>query len=172
MSRQFNNSDDIFSLRSTLSQFPTGVAIVTALAENHLPAGMTVNSLNSVSLTPALVSWCIDHHSASYRTFAETARFAVTVLAADQVELAKRFATRGANKFQDIDISGNEAPIIPQGCAWFKCETYQSIALGDHTMLVGKVIEFAKNPVPPLVFSGGQFQQLVQTAEVITRTAA
>ena len=172
MSRQFNNSDDIFSLRSTLSQFPTGVAIVTALAENHLPAGMTINSFNSVSLSPALVSWCIDHHSASYGTFTETERFAVTVLAADQVELAKRFATRGANKFRDIDITGNEAPIIPQGCAWFKCETYQSIALGDHTMLVGKVIEFAKNPIPPLVFSGGQFQQLVQTAEVITRTAA
>ena len=62
MSRDFNNSDDIYSLRSTLSQFPTGVAIVTALAENNLPAGMTVNSFNSVALAPALVAWCIDHH--------------------------------------------------------------------------------------------------------------
>jgi hypothetical protein len=36
-------------------------------------------------------------------------------------------------------------------------------------MLVGKVIDFAKYPVQPLVFKGGQFLQL---AEVATQAAA
>ncbi len=172
MSRKFNNRDKIISLRSTLGQFPTGVAIVTALAENHQPVGMTINSFNSVSLTPALVSWCIDHQAVSYATFTKTKSFAVTVLAENQAELAQRFATRGANKFRGIDIIGNAVPIIPHGCAWFKCETYRSILLGDHMMLVGKIVEFAKNPVQPLVFKGGQFQQLAQIAEVATQVAA
>jgi flavin reductase (DIM6/NTAB) family NADH-FMN oxidoreductase RutF len=172
MNYQTKNSDQVRLLRGTLGQFPTGVAIVTAVTEHHQPVGMTISSFNSVSLTPALVSWCIDHHSASYGIFATAKSFAVTVLAEDQVELATRFATRGANKFRGIEFVGNDAPIIPHGSAWFKCEAYQSILLGDHTMLVGKVIEFAKNPLQPLVFRGGQFQQLAQTAAVTTQAAA
>ena len=172
MSQQFKNSDEKHRLRGSLGQFPTGVAIVTALAENRQPVGMTINSFSSVSLSPALISWCIDQQSASYRTFVEAKSFTVTVLAEDQADLAMRFATRGANKFRGIEACRNDAPVIPNGCAWFKCETYRSILLGDHAMLVGKVIEFAKNQIPPLVFKGGQFQQLAQSAEVSTQAAA
>jgi flavin reductase (DIM6/NTAB) family NADH-FMN oxidoreductase RutF len=172
MNYQTKNSDQVRLLRGTLGQFPTGVAIVTAVAENHQPVGMTVNSFNSVSLTPALVSWCIDHRAVSYETFVTARNFTITLLAENQAELAMRFATRGANKFRGIEFVGNDAPIIPHGSAWFKCEAYQSILLGDHTMLVGKVIEFAKNPLQPLVFRGGQFQQLAQTAAVTTQAAA
>ena len=172
MSQQFNNRDEIVSFRSTLSQFPTGVAIVTSLNENRQPIGMTINSFSSVSLAPALISGCIDRQAASYESFANATGFAVTVLAEGQAELAQRFATRGANKFRGIEIVGNDAPIIPHGCAWFKCETYQTILLGDHTMLVGKVIEFAKNLIQPLVFRGGQFQQLAQSPEIVTQAAA
>ncbi len=172
MNHQFKNNDEIRSFRGALGQFPTGVAVVTALTENLEPVGMTINSFNSVSLAPALISWCIDHKSASYRSFAMAKNFAVTLLSEDQAELAMRFATRGANKFRGIEIDANDAPIIPNGCAWFKCETSHSISLGDHTMLVGKVIDFAKNPAQPLVFKGGQFQQLVPTGEVATQAAA
>ncbi len=172
MNHQFKNSDEIRSFRGALGQFPTGVAIVTALTENLEPVGMTINSFNSVSLAPPLVSWCIDHKSVSYRSFAMAKNFAVTLLSEGQAELAMRFATRGANKFRGIEIDANDAPIIPNGCAWFKCEAYRSILLGDHTMLVGKVTEFGKNLVQPLVFKGGQFQQLAHSVEVATRAAA
>ena len=172
MSQQFKNNDEKHRLRGSLGQFPTGVAIVTALDENRQPVGMTINSFSSISLSPALISWCIDRQSASYRTFVKAKSFTVTVLAEDQADLAMRFATRGANKFRGIEACRNDAPVIPNGCAWFKCETYRSILLGDHAMLVGKVIEFAKNQIPPLVFKGGQFQQLAQSAEFATQAAA
>lgn len=169
MKHQLKNIDEIHSFRGALGQFPTGVAVVTALTENLEPVGMTINSFNSVSLAPALVSWCIDHKAASHSSFASAKNFAITLLSEGQSEIAKRFATRGANKFQGVETEPRDAPIIPNGCAWFKCETSHSISLGDHTMLVGRVIDFAKNPVQPLVFKGGQFLQL---AEVATRAAA
>ena len=172
MNQKFKNNDKIRSFRSTLGQFPTGIAIVTALTENCQPVGMTINSFNSISLTPALISWCIDLQAASYEAFTLAKNFAVTVLAENQSDLAMRFATRGADKFRDIDTNHHNAPVIPNGCAWFKCETCHSILLGDHTMLVGKVIEFDRNPLQPLVFKGGQFQRLAQEAESSTRAAA
>lgn len=172
MRRESKPDDEVREYRHALGQFPTGVAIVTALDENRQPVGMTINSLTSISMTPALISWSIDHGSASYEIFAKTKSFAVTVLSENQAELALRFATRGANKFQDIEIDNYAAPVIPHGCAWFKCETYRSILLGDHTMLVGRVIEFDRNPLQPLVFQGGQFQRASPGAEFTAREAA
>jgi flavin reductase (DIM6/NTAB) family NADH-FMN oxidoreductase RutF len=172
MNYQTKNSDRVSLLRGTLGQFPTGVAIVTTVAENNQPVGMTVNSFNSVSLTPALVSWCIDHRAVSYETFVTARNFTITLLAENQAELAMRFATRGANKFRDIESGRNSAPVIPNGCAWFKCEAYRSILLGDHTMLVGEIIEFAQYPIQPLVFKGGQFQPLQPDRDVGNQVAA
>jgi flavin reductase (DIM6/NTAB) family NADH-FMN oxidoreductase RutF len=151
--------------RNALGQFPTGVAIVTALADNLQPVGVTINSFNSISMSPALVAWNLDQGAASYDSFTKAKSYTVTLLAEYQEDLAIRFATRGENKFRNIDSEGNEAPIIPGGCAWFKCDTYRSILLGDHTMLVGRVIEFATYPASPLIFKGGQFLQPAITAQ-------
>lgn len=148
------------ALRDALGGFPTGVAIVTALADNRQPIGMTINSFASVSLSPPLISWCIDRRAAAYEPFARASNFAVTVLSAEQVELAERFATRGANKFRDIDVCCNRPPLIAGGSAWFRCEKTYSLLLGDHRMLIGRVIDFGSNPRTPLVFSDGRFQSL------------
>jgi len=172
MSHTVDNNDKTKALRATLGQFATGVAIVTALDQEQQPVGMTINSFSSVSLTPALVSWCIDERAASYATFARARRFALTVLAADQAELALRFATRGADKFRGIDVDDGQAPVIANACAWFRCDSYRSIALGDHRMLVGRITEFGNSELQPLVFRGGQFQQLAPAEALAVRAAA
>jgi len=65
---------------------------------------MTINSLTSISLAPALLAWSIDRSAASYEVFTNADRFAVSVLSEQQAELAMRFATRGADKFQGLDL--------------------------------------------------------------------
>ena len=164
--------DEKRRLRSALGRFPTGVAIATALSASKQPVGMTINSLASISLAPALIAWSIDRSSASYEVFSTTKRFAVTVLAEAQADLAMRFATRGAHKFQGLEIDHSEAPVIPDACAWFKCETYRSIPLGDHTMLVGRIIEFQMSHLSPLVFMDGQLQHSGSNVSATTRAAA
>jgi flavin reductase (DIM6/NTAB) family NADH-FMN oxidoreductase RutF len=159
MDQELKKGVQLRAYRNALGQFPTGVAIVTAVADNLQPVGVTINSFNSISMSPALISWSIDDRAASYDVFKKANSYTVTVLAEHQADLAIRFATRGADKFRNIDIEGNEAPIIPGGCAWFKCDAYRSILLGDHTMLVGRVIEFATHSASPLIFKNGQFMQ-------------
>jgi flavin reductase (DIM6/NTAB) family NADH-FMN oxidoreductase RutF len=172
MGQTLNNGEKAREYRNALGQFPTGVAIVTALDDNSQPVGVTINSFNSISMSPALVSWSIDQRAASYGIFTSAKSFTVTVLAESQADLAMRFATRGADKFRDMDMDGAGAPIIPGGCAWFKCDSYRSIPLGDHTMLVGRVTRFARNPVSPLIFHAGQFQHLAPGTILTTQAAA
>jgi flavin reductase (DIM6/NTAB) family NADH-FMN oxidoreductase RutF len=160
MSKQKGHDDTIHALRSALGRFTTGVAIVTAPGKDARPVGMTINSFSSISLSPSLISWCIDRHAASFETFVNAERFSITVLAAHQTELAIQFATRGVDKFRNLETTGELAPVIPGSCAWFICDRYRVIPLGDHSMLVGEVREFTQCQVAPLVFSGGCFREL------------
>ncbi|MFZ9037317.1 MAG: hypothetical protein ACO3DT_04545 [Gammaproteobacteria bacterium] len=57
-------------------------------------------------------------------------------------------------------MPGRHWCLFAGGCTWFKCERYRSIALGDHTLILGEVREFAQNLAAPLVFSGGCFREL------------
>ena len=160
MSKIIKPNDAIRELRNALGQFTTGVAIITAAGADAGPVGMTINSFSSVSLEPALISWCIDRHAVSYEAFVNTRHFSITVLADHQAELAMRFAARGADKFRNIETDGDAAPVVAGGCAWFMCELFRSIPLGDHTMIIGEIQEFAYYPAAPLVFSGGNFGPL------------
>ena len=158
MSATCKNDEQKRRLRKALGRFPTGVAIVTAISDDNRPVGMTINSLTSISLAPALLAWSIDRGAASYEVFTNADRFAVTVLSDQQAELAMRFATRGADKFEGLEFDRRDAPVIPDACARFQCDSWRSIPLGDHTMLVGKIIDYDHSALPPLVFLGGQFQ--------------
>ena len=159
--RNTNSHDNArHELRSVLGRFTTGVAIVTAPGIDGGPVGMTINSFSSVSLAPPLVAWCIDRGAASHEAFVNAGQFTITVLAANQAETAVRFATRGAAKFRDTETARDAAPVITGGCAWFKCNRYRVIPLGDHTMLIGEIREFERQQAEPLVFSGGSFRQL------------
>ena len=160
MSRNDAHDDARRELRHALGRYTTGVAIVTAPGTDGKPVGMTINSFSSVSLAPALVAWCIDRGAASHEAFVNAGQFTITVLAANQAETAVRFATRGAAKFRDTETARDAAPVITGGCAWFKCNRYRVIPLGDHTMLIGKIREYARHPPNPLIFSDGSFQRL------------
>ena len=55
MTQPFNQTE----FRNALGSFATGVTIITALGKDGQKVGMTVNSFNSVSLTPPLILWSI-----------------------------------------------------------------------------------------------------------------
>ena len=171
MSKNSKSDNQARALRSAFGRYPTGVAIVTALGKDRQPVGMTISSFNSVSLTPALISWCIDVDAGSYASFNEASNFSVSVLSEDQAELALRFATCGANKFHDIPLTHDGEPLIPDACAWFRCEAFHRVILGDHAMLIGSVVDFSASGGRPLVFAGGRFQELATEVESLTWAA-
>ena len=76
--------------RETLGHYPTGVAVVTAIAENGKPVGMVVGTFSSVSLDPPLIAFFPASTSNSFKQLRTASTFAVNVLAADQEPLCRR----------------------------------------------------------------------------------
>ena len=58
--------------REVLGQYPTGVAVVTAIAADGRPVGMTVGSFTSVSLDPPLVACMPDRSSSTWADIRDT----------------------------------------------------------------------------------------------------
>ena len=151
---------DTRAFRNALGHFATGVTVVTTCAENGDYIGVTANSFNSVSMEPPLVLWSLDKTSQSLKTFETAGHFVVNVLAADQVSLSKRFATRGAkDKFQGVScIEGiGGAPVLAGCAAYFQCKKSFTYEGGDHLILVGEVVKFEASGRSSLVFHKGSY---------------
>jgi flavin reductase (DIM6/NTAB) family NADH-FMN oxidoreductase RutF len=146
--------------RTALGMFATGVTIVTPRAPSGELVGLTANSFNSVSLTPPLVLWSLSQAATSMDAFRQGSHYAINILAADQQALALRFATRGTDRFVDLDftvgISG--APLITGSVATFECFNRSRYAEGDHVIFVGEVEHCSHRAgASPLLYHGGKF---------------
>lgn len=151
---------DSAQFRAVLGHFPTGVTIVTGLA-GDVPAGFTIGSFTSVSLDPPLVGFLAQVNSDTWAAMAPAGKFCVNVLRDTQADLCWRFAKSGVgdHRFDAIDwqTSPTGCPIIPGVGAWIDCTLEHVYELGDHFMVVGRVVDLAHHVEPhtPLVFYKG-----------------
>jgi flavin reductase (DIM6/NTAB) family NADH-FMN oxidoreductase RutF len=147
-----SNKIDLY--KGIMSNYPTGVTVVTTMGENDQPVGMTVNSFASVSLQPLLILWCIDHRASSYESFRKSDAFAVHILAAEQKELCWAFAGKHEDRFSRAawQVSEYGLPVIEDVCAVLQCKKVQEVEAGDHTILIGEVIDLEENKKDPLLY--------------------
>jgi 3-hydroxy-9,10-secoandrosta-1,3,5(10)-triene-9,17-dione monooxygenase reductase component len=159
-----DGSLDSRQFRTALGAFATGVTIVTTRAPGGSPIGLTANSFNSLSLDPPMVLWALAKSSQSLEAFAKAEFFAVNILAADQQPLADLFATRGADKFGQLecDTGSGGIPLLRDCSAQFECRTSYQYEGGDHVIFVGEVIKFAHFGRPALAFQGGAYASVLR----------
>lgn len=146
--------------RAALGMFATGVTIVTAAKANGELVGLTANSFNSVSLSPALVLWSLSRRAGSFDTFSQGAHYAINVLGCEQQALARRFSEPMDDRFAGVawtpGIGG--APLLAGAIAHFECANRSQYAEGDHMIFVGAVQRCQHvHGASPLLFHGGRF---------------
>lgn len=157
---------DARAFRNALGSFATGITVITARGAKGELAGLTVNSFASVSLDPPLVLWSLSLYSPSLAVFQNCSHYAINVLAAEQVELSKRFSRPSdgdsTDKFAGLEFEAGsgDAPLLPGCCAWFECLNETRHAGGDHLIFVGLVEKFLRMERSPLLFHGGQYRTL------------
>jgi len=154
-SREFDNRH----FRNALSQFATGVTVITTRLGDGTFLGLTASSFNSVSLDPPLVLWSLAQDASSLPVFTGNSHYVINVLAAGQDWLADRFARRIENRFEGVefDLSHTGLPILKGVAAWFECHNRSRYPEGDHVIFVGEVERCDVLPQAALVFHGGGF---------------
>ena len=88
--------------REVLGHYPTGVVLVTGIADDGEPIGMIVGTFTSVSIDPVLVAFLPTRSSRTFQRLRTAPSFCANVLAADQVEIARLFAGRSTEKFSQV----------------------------------------------------------------------
>jgi flavin reductase (DIM6/NTAB) family NADH-FMN oxidoreductase RutF len=148
--------------RTALSQFATGVTVITTRLENGSFFGLTASSFNSVSLDPPLVLWSLARGASSMPLFTGNSHYVINILAANQAPLAERFASRIENRFEGVefDLSYTGLPILKGAAAWFECHNRSRYPEGDHVIFVGEVERCDVAPQAALVFHGGRFVRI------------
>lgn len=149
---------DAAHYRQVLGHFATGVTVVAGM-ESGEPVGFTAQSFTALSLDPPLVAVCVARTSSSWPRIAASGAFCVNVLRADQEDVCRVFATKGADKFSQVPwkAGATGSPCLAGTLAWVDCTLEQELDGGDHVIAVGRVVDMgvADEGTPLLFYRGG-----------------
>jgi flavin reductase (DIM6/NTAB) family NADH-FMN oxidoreductase RutF len=142
--------------RALMGRWATGVSVVTARAKAD-DAGLTVNSLISVSLTPPTVLVSLTHDADTLPVAEASGHFGVSFLAADQREVSERFARTisRSEKFAGVALHRGPggSPLLDGHVGALECRVTGRTPLHDHVLLTGEVVHTEPGrDAPPLVF--------------------
>ena len=152
-------------------QFITNVGLVTSTG----PFGANVMACewtHLLSYRPALIAICIRPGDATYENIRATKEFGVNLASTDQammssvsggttgkeVDKVKALKEMGFKFYQAKNI---KAPMVDEAALNMECKLVKEMPLGDHTMLVGEVIEAGVNSERmPLAYHQGRYGQV------------
>ena len=146
-------------MRDVLGHFASGVTVVTAIGPDG-PIGFTCQSFSSLSLDPPLVAFAPSRTSTTWPRLRDVGRFCVNVLAEDQSHLSQQFARSGTDKYAGVAWarSPHGSPVLNGVVAWIDSEVWAEYEGGDHTIVVGRVLDLGADEArSPLVFHRGGY---------------
>lgn len=160
--------DPAVAFRRTLGMFATGVTIITTQAGEQVH-GMIANAFMSVSLRPPLVLISVDKRAKMNALLREGVRFGVNVLSEEQRELSDHFAGRPGTQAPEAHFTVvHDAPVVDGALAQLVARAERSYWGGDHSLFLGRV-EYARYGTgTPLLFHGGQYEQLLAKAPLFS----
>ena len=153
---------DLDPVEQAMHELPYGIYIVGSV-EDGQANGMIADWVMQVSFEPRLVAVAFEHDSRSLRRIDANRAFTINLLSADQhgLELARHFlqptegakirgrsadaAARQHHKLDGVDhrLTASGCPVLEEGLAWLECEVEQLLPAGDHTLVIGRVIDGA-----------------------------
>ena len=136
---------DPAALRRVLGSFATGVTVVTSLRDG-VPRGVTVNAFMSISIEPPLVLVALDQARSLDPIIQAAGAYAVNILGEDDAALSDCFAGAPVEPGRDAFCGAAwrpgkiGMPILDRAIAHLECRLEQVVRLGDHDVLVGRVV--------------------------------
>jgi flavin reductase (DIM6/NTAB) family NADH-FMN oxidoreductase RutF len=145
------------------------VSVVTARERGtNAVVGLTVSSFVTLSFDPPLVMFAIQHDANSYAAMVSSQSFGVSLLAANQADIARRFAIKAPDKAAGTALEDGvtlPVPLIVGALAQIECRTSQIFISGDHAIMVGLVEDARTLALEPLLYFRRQFGRFVPFAD-------
>jgi flavin reductase (DIM6/NTAB) family NADH-FMN oxidoreductase RutF len=106
----------------------------------------TANWLTQVAFEPPMIALAVENDGASLELLQASGRFAISVLATGQRELAGHFGRPSARNPDKLAGAAHHAspgglPILDDALGWLECAVRGSLPAGDHTVFVAEVVE-------------------------------
>ena len=158
---------------SRTKKFATNVGLVTSNGP-HGHNIMACEWTHHVSYSPSLISVCVNPKHATHENILESKEFGVSLCSDNQnilSSLAGGSSGRSINKIEGLKELGyvfesakKIGTMMPAGaCMSAECTLFKTIALGDHTMFVGEVVEIQSNDNLPLLYFNGGYWKIGET---------
>ena len=149
------------SFRHTMSQFASGVTIMTTTAAGRMH-GMTVSAFASQSLDPLLILVSVERSTTMHRLVMESRAFAINILDEHGEGTARFFADNArlsGPEFKEgayhLGITGS--PILEEATAYLEATVDSTLEAGDHTIMVGRVaaLQVVRDAAPLVYYRSG-----------------
>src|ERR1700712_5721543 len=153
---------DSDSLRDAFGHFPTGVVAIAAEVDD-VRIGLAASTFVPVSLDPPLVSFCVQNTSTTWPKLAKSPRLGISVLGERHDGAARALAARTGDRFAGLTTvtSAQGAVFIEGTSVWVESSIEQSIAAGDHSLIILRVTDMSVHPgIAPMVFHRSMFRRL------------
>jgi flavin reductase (DIM6/NTAB) family NADH-FMN oxidoreductase RutF len=136
--------------RTLMSEFPTGVSVVTTHDREGRPWGMTCSSLCSLSVSPPTVLACLRAESPTLAALLESGAFAVNLLHGRAQSAATLFSSGDSDRFDRVPWSpgGGGPHLLQQTHAVADCRVSRTADGDSHVIVFGEV--FGVTTVPDL----------------------
>jgi flavin reductase (DIM6/NTAB) family NADH-FMN oxidoreductase RutF len=158
-----HNEPLAFDFRSAMRHLVGGVSIIT-VGRGSETSGMTVSSVSSLSVEPASLIVSVNRNASSWPILQRERAFGVNILAADQLEVAERFAgkggVKGTERFAGADWRkrATGVPLLVGALAAFDCEVEDIIERHSHAIVIGRVLHVdAAAPAAALAYWQGDY---------------
>jgi flavin reductase (DIM6/NTAB) family NADH-FMN oxidoreductase RutF len=113
-------------------------------------------------LHPPLVLVCLGHEITNIALFRTCTHFGINVLAEDQQSLSDHFARKGHDRFGGLKWEAGETgvPLLPGCLAQIECAVHERFPVGDHDILVGKMVRAEIASGNPLIYFASTYRKL------------
>ena len=146
-----------------MASLASGVAVVTTRKPDGEPCGLAATSVSSYSAHPPSLVVSIAHVSRCHDALATCERFGVHLLRSDEVELARRFASRSDDKFGEVDWDWDgDVPELDGTLAYLRCKRSAGFTHHDHSLLVGDIEHGRLGDGAPLLYARRRMDWLLR----------
>ncbi|ANH38982.1 NADH:riboflavin 5'-phosphate oxidoreductase [Nocardioides dokdonensis FR1436] len=151
----------VASFKDAMAALPAGVTVVTTCDDAWRPWGFTASAITSLSMDPPLVLVCLAKTARCHPAFLGLDRWNIHILGEEHADLAYRFASRDADKFGGGEFNFSTGlPSLANVPVRVECRAYAKHDGGDHTILVGEIVDVEMSGATPVVYQNRKFHTI------------